>query len=234
MRASKLKNTKAAVGYVRVSTDEQQLGPEAQRRALERHCKAHGLRLVAVLDDLGASGGLDLDKRPGFMAALEQLRTHGAGVLLVHRRDRLARKVELAVAATRLVEREGATVHAVEGVSNDATPEGELMRNIADAFAQYERALISTRTRAALAVKKARGERTGQVPYGWRATADGRLEPHEPEQLVLRRIRRMHAHSSTRAIAAKLNAEGLPARGARWHQTTVMRLLARARLAASR
>src|SRR6267143_5913900 len=121
-------NAKAAIGYVRVSTDEQQLGPEAQRAALVRHCKALGLRLVAVHEDLGASGGLDLDKRAGFMAALSALRQHRAGVLLVPRRDRLARKVELAVAATRLVEREGAHVHTVEGVSNDATPEGDLMR----------------------------------------------------------------------------------------------------------
>jgi hypothetical protein len=43
---------------------------------------------------------------------------------------------------TRLVERGGATVHG-----NEATREGELMQNIADAFAQYERALISIRTR---------------------------------------------------------------------------------------
>jgi len=135
----------------------------------------------------------------------------------------------LAIAATPLVQRYGAKVHAVEGVSNEATPEGELMRNIADAFAQYERALISTRTRAALAVKKARKERTGKVLYGWRATADGRLEPEQAEQLIIRRIRKMHARASTRAIAAKLNAEGVPSRGARWHQTTVVRLLASAR-----
>jgi hypothetical protein len=45
---------------------------------------------------------------------------------------------------------------------------------------------------------------------------------------VLHRIRRLHQRASTRAIAARLNAEGVPARGSRWHQTTVCRLLARA------
>ncbi len=227
MRTAKPNDPKVAVGYVRVSTEEQQLGPQAQRAALERHCKAYQLRLVAVFEDLGASGGLDLDKRPGFMAALGAIHREGAGVLLVHRRDRLARDVALDVAATRLVEREGGQVHTVEGTSNEATPEGQLMRHIAAAFAQYERALISTRTKAALAVKKARKERTGQVPYGWRDDGEGKLVAVPAEQAVVQRIRAMHRRATTRAIVDRLNAEGVPARGARWHQTTVVRLLGR-------
>ena len=53
------------VGYIRVSTDEQQIGPEAQREALRRYCVSTGSVLVAVHEDLGLSGGLALDKRPG-------------------------------------------------------------------------------------------------------------------------------------------------------------------------
>src|SRR5437764_11857159 len=85
MRAAKPNDPKVAVGYIRVSTEEQQLGPRAQRTALERYCKAHSLRLVAVFEDLGKSGTLAMAKRPGFMAALGGLRDHCAGVLLVHR-----------------------------------------------------------------------------------------------------------------------------------------------------
>lgn len=44
-----------------------------------------------------------------------------------------------------------------------------MLRALLDAFVAYERALIRGRIRAALAVKKARGERTGSVSYGYRA-----------------------------------------------------------------
>jgi hypothetical protein len=50
------------------------------------------------------------------------------------------------------------------------------------------------------------------------------------EQAVARRIRRLHRGGlSIRAIAAALNAEGVPAkRGGKWHPTTVARVLERA------
>ena len=47
------------------------------------------------------------------------------------------------------------------------------MRGIVDVFAAYERGVIKSRTRAALAVKRTRGERIGGIPYGYELTADG-------------------------------------------------------------
>jgi DNA invertase Pin-like site-specific DNA recombinase len=79
-----------AVGYVRVSTDEQALGPEAQREALEGWCERHGARLCATFEDIGVSGGTPLEKRTGLNVALDALAEHGAGVFLVAKRDRLA------------------------------------------------------------------------------------------------------------------------------------------------
>jgi site-specific DNA recombinase len=61
------------------------------------------------------------------------------------------------------------------------------MRTVIDGAAAYERALIRARTKAALAVKKARGESTGTAPYGYRVGPDGKtleLDPHEQAVLV--------------------------------------------------
>lgn len=133
--------------------------------------------MVAVFEDHGVSGGAELDRRPGLLAALDALTVNGAGVLLVAKRDRLARDVVVAAMVERLVERGGARVLAADGTGNGEGPEAMLMRGIVDVFAQYERALIRSRTKAALAVKKARGERVGQVPWGMRVSGDGvRLE----------------------------------------------------------
>jgi DNA invertase Pin-like site-specific DNA recombinase len=219
-----------AIGYIRCSTDEQHLGPEAQREALARWCKANGAELVAVFEDLGVSGGAELDKRPGLLAALEALKVHGAGRLLVAKRDRLARDVVLAAMVERLAEKAGAKVLAADGTGNQEGPEGLLMRGIVDVFAQYERALIRTRTCAALAVKRGRGECIGKVPFGFRCAADGvHLEADPSEQAVLAHIVALRAEGLTiRAIAARLDAERTPTRGNRWHPTTVARVLSRA------
>jgi DNA invertase Pin-like site-specific DNA recombinase len=215
---------------LRCSTDEQVLSPEAQRAALERWCATNGVTLAVVHEDLGVSGGAELEKRPGLMAALDSLRQHHAGVLLIAKRDRLARDVMVAAMVERLVERAGARVLAADGAGNSEGPEGLLMRGIVDVFAQYERALIRARTKAALQVKKSRGERVGQIPFGSRLAGDGAgLEAEPSEQKVIARVLKLRAAGNTiKAIVSRLNARGTPARGARWYPTTVSRLLRRA------
>ncbi len=89
-----------------------------------------------------------------------------------------------------------------------------MMRGIVDVFAAYERDVIRARTRAALGVKKARGERVGEVAYGFRVAVDGvRLEHDEAEQGVLAVVRELRAAGlSQRAIASALTERGLLSR----------------------
>jgi hypothetical protein len=84
-------------------------------------------------------------------------------------------------------------------------------------------------TKEALAAKRTRGERVGQVPYGSRVSSDGvHLEEHPEEAPVVELVGELHAAGvSTRAIAARLDAEGAPCRGVRWHRSLVRRLLLR-------
>jgi DNA invertase Pin-like site-specific DNA recombinase len=84
------------------------------------------------------------------------------------------------------------------------------MRTIIDAFAEYERLIIGARTKAALAVKKARGERTGTVRYGFTADANGKLVPNAAEQAVLTQVRALRdAGLSHREIVAERRLAGL-------------------------
>jgi DNA invertase Pin-like site-specific DNA recombinase len=217
------------VGYVRVSTEEQSLGPEAQRTALARWCTANSAELVATFEDLGVSGGIELDKRPGLIAALNALREQRATVLLVAKRDRLARNVLVAATVNHLAEKAGAQVISADGMGNGNEPGARFQRNIDSAVAEHLRDLIRAHTRAAMAVKRARGERIGEVPFGYSLAADGvHLEPLEAEQVAIATVRALRRDGlSIRAIAAKLNADGIAARGARWHATSVARLLRR-------
>jgi len=83
------------------------------------------------------------------------------------------------------------------------------------------------RTTAALSAKGGKGERTGGVPYGCRLAGDGKhLELDAAVQAVITRIQSLSAAgTSIRKIGALLNDEGVPARGACWHVTSVARLI---------
>ncbi len=225
------------VGYIRASTEEQQLGPAAQREALARWCTTNTAELVAVCQDIGASGGAPLDRRPGLIAALAALRQHGAGVLLVAKRDRLARDVIIAAMVERLAERDGAVIRSADGTGNGDGPEALLMRRIVNAFHEYERALIRARTRTALAVKRDRSERVSrQASYGHRLTGDDRVVPDASEQRTVALVRQLRADGLTlRAIAARLHEAGIrPRSGGQWHPQTVARIAAASPHAATR
>src|SRR5262245_14033225 len=92
------------VGYVRVSTDRQAVGPEAQRAAIERWCQDRGATLASVHEDRvsGTSEGTD---RPGLVAALAAVRQRGAGTLLVAKRDRIGRDMVVIAAIERAANR---------------------------------------------------------------------------------------------------------------------------------
>lgn len=208
-------NPLLAVAYVRVSTDEQRLGPEAQRAAIEAWAAREGVAVVAWHTDSGISGGSDLDNRPALALALAGIRVHRAGLLLVARRDRLARDVVVAATIERATEALGAKVMSADGAPNGTGAAEQFMRTMLDAAAAYERALIRERTKAALAAKKARGERVGTIPYGY-SVIDGKLVPNEAEQGVLRVVRELRAAGlSLRAIETELAARGILSRTGR-------------------
>ena len=227
--ASKVTKAKRAVVYLRVSTDEQAesgLGLEAQLAACTAWCAARGYTVAGVHRDEGVSGSTAVDKRPGLTAALAEL---GRGAVLVAaKRDRLARSVGIAAVLEEAAKRLGATVETPDAPEG-GDPFADAMRGMMDVFSQLERAMIAARTKAALGAKKARGERVGSVPLGCAVAADGKtLVADAAEREALELVRALRADGlSMRDIAARLNAEGVPCRGSRWHLTTVARLLSR-------
>jgi DNA invertase Pin-like site-specific DNA recombinase len=204
-------NPLVAVAYIRVSKDDQKLGPEAQRASIEAWAAREGVSVVAWHVDAGVCSVTAIDGRPALVAALASLREHGAGVLVVAKRDRIARDVVLTAGVERAAASAGAVVVSAAGEGNGSTPADGFMRTVIDGAAAYERALIRARTTAALAVIRARGQKTGgSVPYGVALAADGRtLVAVEAEQTTIARARALAAEGRTlRAVAAQLAAEG--------------------------
>jgi DNA invertase Pin-like site-specific DNA recombinase len=205
------------VAYIRVSTEDQHLGPEAQLAAIEQWAARQGVTLVAIHRDIGVSGATPLADCTGLMAALEDLGVHGAGILIVSKRDRLARDVMKAAMVEARAEALGARVTSTAGEGDGTDPSAKLMRQIVDAFAEYERALIGARTKAALAAKKVKGERIGGIPYGF-SSVDGKLVPNEDEQRVILQAKYLSSTGlSMRGICAKFAVEGVVFRNFSWN-----------------
>jgi len=205
-----------AVGYLRVSTDEQVvsgLGLEAQRTAITARALALGLRIIAWFTDEGISGTVAPLDRPGLRAALEAIRAGQAGRLMVAKLDRLGRDTLDVLTLDRDAEREGWGITFCDLDIDTATPHGRLMLTQFAGFARFERDLIAQRTRDALAVKKAQGVRLGR--------------PQDLPDDIVRRVLRERADGRTlQAIADGLIADGVPtARGGRWQAGTVRHVL---------
>lgn len=229
MGRKKTVNGNIAVGWVRVSTEEQQLGPAAQRETISRWCALHSVELIAVFAD-EVSGASALDKRPGLQNAINALKIHKAGFLVVAKRDRIARDRGLAIELEALVTQEGAKLVSADGTGNGTSDGDFLIRGTVDLFAEYERRLIRARTKAALSVKKSRGERVGTIPFGSSVANDGiRLESNFEEQEIIVKIQDLRESGlSQQQIADSLNVMGCKNRaGGKFRQTQISRILAK-------
>ena len=219
------------LGYLRVSTDSQAdsgLGLDAQRVSIETAAGRHGLIVADTFTDAGISGSRDLAERPGLFAAIEAMKR--GDVLLVAKRDRLGRDVVAVAMIERLIVRKGGRVlsAAGEGTEND-DPSSMLQRRILDAFAEYERLIIQQRTKAALRAKRDRGERAGNVPFGYQLGPDQRtLLPCVGEQRIVAMIRDLRKAGHTlQDIADELNRQGYTTRrGSSWRHQYVAALAA--------
>src|ERR1041385_838480 len=219
-----------AVAYYRVSTRQQQrsgLGIEAQRAAVERFAEAENLRIIAEFVEAETGKGSDaLDRRPQLASALAAART-GKYRVLVSKLDRLSRDV--AFVAGLMAQR---VPFIVAELGRDADP---FMLHLYAALAEKERRLISERTKAALAIRRASGAKLGNPSNVREAGAIGRTalinaaDEHARSMLPILRTLRVEGAITIGAVTRSLNERRIPAlRGSRWHISSVANLLARA------
>ena len=226
-----MRNPKLAVAVIRASTDTQHNTADVQNAAIGAWASRHGITVAETVYEMDVSGALPLEDRKGLLHALSLLELHNAGFLLFADRSRISRDTLVAALVTRECRRKGARLRTADGTSGgtgEADPQQDLITGILDAVSQFERTLIAKRTRAALAAKKARGERTGGIPYGKQLAANNTdLIPNPAEQAVITAAKRLRAEGlSQRGIAARLSELGLhPRTGKAWGKTQIVRML---------
>lgn len=205
------------VGYIRVSTADQAAhgaGADAQRTAITRACEYRSLSLVEIVADDGFSG--KNMNRPGLERCLHMVRAGQASGLVVTKLDRLSRSIKDFSEIMTASQREGWRLIILEPDIDFSTPFGKLLANILASFAEFERDMISMRTREGMAERKRQGAQIGRKT--------------EIPQEVRDLIRECRGNGMTyREIATHLSRQEIPTpNGARyWAHQTVCDLVRR-------
>lgn len=219
-----------AIGYVRVSTEDQAregVSLDAQREKIRAYCRIHDIELAEILADEGISGK-KMSNRPALQQALEACRRRYVDTLIVTKLDRLSRKARDALdIADRMRAKDVRFVSIMDNLDT-ATIGGRLVFTIMAGVAEWERETIGERTSQAVQFKLRNGHKTSSVaPYGFRFDGKAQIED-EAEQEVLGAITALRASGeSTRSIAEELNRRGLQLRGRKWTHQKIHRIINR-------
>ncbi len=227
LQAKALEHDEHCVIYTRFSPRRNAAECEScqlQEQHCQEYARAHGWTVRASFDDEDASGKDEY--RQKLWDAVDALRR--GDVLLVAKRDRLARNVYLSEQINRAVTKRGGRIVAVSGDVEGDGPEIQMIRQVLAAIAEYERKLIASRTSHAMKAYMKQGRRMGgKVPVGWKVNPSdpGRMVEVPEEREAINVIGKLAiAGASIRAILKTLNLQYPRPSGEPWSYSTVQRL----------
>lgn len=217
-----------ALGYVRASTEEQDLTIEAQKEKIRAYCTLKSLELKEIVVDFGISGGTPLEQREGGAKILAAK----VSAIVAVKLDRLFRDAADCLNVTRRWDKKGVALHLLDMGGNSldtSTAVGRMFLTMAAGFAEMERGLIRERTKAALQQKRRQGKLAGKLPFGYTLGADGEsLIPNREEQSALARMKVLRKEGKTfRQIARWLESNDVRTKtgGTMWQASSVRSVL---------
>jgi DNA invertase Pin-like site-specific DNA recombinase len=191
-----------AVGYIRVSTEEQAregVSLVVQETRVRAFCEAKGWELLRLYRDPGASG--KSLNRPGIRSLISDLKGNGVDVVVIVKLDRLTRSIrDLGTLIDDLFQ--GVDLASVDESLDSSTAGGRMVINLLGSVAQWEREVIGERTKAALDHKATVGEWRGRVPFGFRINEAGKLVEDANAMGAIESMKRAHRRGkSVRRLA---------------------------------
>lgn len=214
---------RAAVGYVRVSTEQQAkhgVSLEAQEKRIVAYCEAHGLSLLQIYKDAGISGE-KVKTRPGIMSAVERCKENGA-VLVAYSLSRISRKIKHLMEISEQLVRHGGDIACIVETIDTSTATGRMMFKLLALFAEFERDLLIERINTGMEVARNKFQKLSRYsPYGWKEeTVNDRLVPDEAEQEIRSKILNyLNSGLNAKEVRDKLNDSGLRRRGGKKWET---------------
>ena len=146
--------------YTRVSTGDQDI--TNQLDILRDVAKLKGLTIVQEFTDDGVSGARGRDKRKGFDDLLKGATRKDFDIILVWSVDRLSRNISDLISFLNEIQSVECDLYLHQNGIDTSTPTGRLMFGMLSLFADFERSMISQRTRAGMERAKREGRRIGR------------------------------------------------------------------------
>jgi len=216
-----------AVAYIRTSSaanvGADKDSDKRQRAAITAYAKAHSFALVDQFTDAAVSGADPIETRPGFSALLDRIEGNGVRTVIVEDASRFARELmtqELGILA--LISR-GVRVLTANGddLTDSSDPSRKMMRQIAGAFHEYEKARLVAKLKGARERKR---RDTGRKVEGRKSYIEAR-----PETVQMASELSSQPHMSLRKIAAALAEAGhVTTKGRPYSHTAVEEMIRQA------
>lgn len=227
-KARVIPSQRITLGYIRVSTDKQAdkgLSLDDQRARIAAYAVAMGWDVSEVIVDAGASA--KTLKRPGITKLLDAIRRDEVQRVVIVKLDRLTRSTRDLDEVLDLCQKHDVSLVSLTESLDTKSATGLFFVGMLAQISQWERGIISERTRDALEFRRRSGKVYSRcTPFGYRRDGD-RLVRDDAQHEALTVAKAMHEDgASLRQIAARLEALGVkPNNGTRWYAQSVKHVL---------
>lgn len=216
-----------AIGYVRVSTEEQgqdeRFSLPHQKEHIRQECKSRGWELLNLFEDI--ESGKSTRKRGGFKSALKAMGS--ADILVVHELDRLSRNMIDTLIIVDDLNKSGKKFVSIHDNIDSSNEQGELQLHILAVFAHYFRKQLGRKVHGGMQTRAEQGLWNSKPPFGYKLV-DKRLVENEDESWVVKKIFDLYVNGNLGyiTIARQLNSVGLRTRkGALWSGNSIRHIL---------
>jgi site-specific DNA recombinase len=218
---------KAAL-YIRVSTDEQAtegFSISAQLTQLTDYCRRNNIDIHDTYIDEGISG--QKENRPQFQRVIKDAEKGLFNIILVHKFDRFARKVELSQRVKNQLKKCNVQVISISEPLEDS-PMGFFVGGLHDLLAEYYVRNLAMESKKGLVERARQGLHSGPVPFGYTTDSKGNMIIREDQAQIVRWIFDMYINDGigSTKIAMILNEHGIKtAVNGQWAHGSVNRIL---------
>lgn len=215
---------KAAI-YARVSTHTQAdegFSISAQLKLLNEYCIKNGIEIYNTYVDEGISG--QKETRPAFQQMIKDSEKGLFSLILVHKYDRFARKVELSQRIKSQLKKNNVQLISITEPLEDS-PMGFFVGGLHDLLAEYYVRNLSIEVKKGMVERASKGMYNGRAPYGYRIE-NGKLIIKEDEAEVIQKVFELYIDGmGKQAIASWLREHKILYNDREWGYSDVDRAL---------